>query len=605
MNEPGRAPPPPEWDGRFFELSLDLLCVATLEGYFLHLNPAWERVLGLSRSELMSRPFVEFVHPDDVAGTLAAAAGLGEGDVVISFENRYRTAAGGWRWISWNSTADVEAGLIYAVARDITERKELERVKDELISVVSHELRTPLTSIRGALGLVLGGALGGVEPRVERLLRIAAENGERLVRLVNDMLDIQKIESGRLELRSQSLPVESVVRRALGAFASYAQTFEVHVTLTSDTPDVMVRADPDALAQILDNLMSNAAKFSAPGGAIRVDVTRRDESVRISVADDGQGIPAAFQDHVFERFAQADTSTSRDKGGLGLSICKALVERHGGSIGFDSEVGRGTTFWFDLPVFANLVATNPDPGTVLVVEDEPAIVEVLRRVLEGAGHRVDVALDAESAIEKLRGGNEYSALTLDLRLPGRDGLSLFRELRRDPDPRLRDLPVVVVSASAREGDGEHAVNGSALAVVGWLDKPIDQDLLIEAIDRAVRSRPAAERRILHVEDDADLAHIMHAALAGMGEVTAVGTCAGARAALADTHYDVVVLDLELQDGNAAELLADLQSGDDAPRVIVFSGAAPDPNIAGRVHAAFTKSRHTIGDVATLVGALLR
>lgn len=239
-----------------------------------------------------------------------------------------------------------------ALIRDITERQKVDRMKDEFVSVVSHELRTPLTSIRGALGLLAGGATGALSEEAAGLVRIALENGVRLGRLIDELLDVQRIEAGRFTFELQHVPLAELVRKAIDLNEAFARERSASIVLASELPDVAVSVDDTRFQQIMSNLLSNAAKYSPPGGCIEVRAAPSgDASVRIEVTDHGPGIPASFRRRVFEKFSQADASSTRAREGtgLGLAITKALVERMGGAIGFTTEEGRGTTFFIEFP----------------------------------------------------------------------------------------------------------------------------------------------------------------------------------------------------------------------------------------------------------------
>jgi PAS domain S-box-containing protein len=238
------------------------------------------------------------------------------------------------------------------VFRDIAVRKAVERMKDELVSTVNHELRTPVTSILGSLKLVQGGVGGEVAPAAIKLVDIAVHNGERLLGLVNDLLDLAKLESGGLEYDTEAVGLVPLVREAVEANRGYGARFDVALAFAASGSEARVRGDARRLGQVVTNLVSNAVKYSPAGGTARVSVTAVDAGcVRVSVADDGPGIPVAFRAHIFEKFATtvAGDGKKRPGTGLGLAIAKRIVEEHGGRIGFDSEVGVGTTFWFELP----------------------------------------------------------------------------------------------------------------------------------------------------------------------------------------------------------------------------------------------------------------
>jgi len=237
------------------------------------------------------------------------------------------------------------------VIEDITLAREMERMKSEFTAVVSHELRTPLTSIRGSLGLILGALAASLQPKVRDLLEIAQSNCERLMLMINDILDIEKFSAGQMRFDVSVLPLGGVVLQAVEANEGYARKYNLRVDLAACPQEWAVAVDPDRFIQVMANLLSNAAKYSPPGGMVRVWCEARGAMFRINVRDDGPGIPEDFRARMFEKFSQADSSATREKGGtgLGLHIARRFVEHMHGRIGFDSEVGHGSTFWIDLP----------------------------------------------------------------------------------------------------------------------------------------------------------------------------------------------------------------------------------------------------------------
>jgi PAS domain S-box-containing protein len=244
-----------------------------------------------------------------------------------------------------------EVIAVIAQGRDVTAQLEAERMKKEFTSTLSHELRTPLTSIIGSLQLINSGVMGEVDNEIGELTMVAERNGQRLLDLINDILDIEKIESGKLHLAPEVMPVDELVREAMVLNKAFGERFKVRFQSHGDAPARKVHADRKRLLQVMTNLLSNAAKFS-PEGAV-VDITTEDAggAVRVAVHDRGSGIPEAFRGRIFGRFTQSDSTATRQKGGtgLGLAICKRLVEVMHGRIGFDDRPGGGTTFWFELP----------------------------------------------------------------------------------------------------------------------------------------------------------------------------------------------------------------------------------------------------------------
>jgi len=237
------------------------------------------------------------------------------------------------------------------IMRDITERLRIDIMKSEFVSTVSHELRTPLTSIHGSLGLIVGGAVGTISDKLKDMLDIAHSNTKRLLLLINDILDIQKIDSNMMELKIQPVDLMELINKAVVDNKAYAEKYHVKFLISHKLVDAIVDADPDRLMQVLTNLLSNAAKFSPEGETIEISLGYHYDYLRISISDHGAGIPKEFHDKIFDRFTQLDSSDHRQKGGtgLGLSIVKNIVELHKGRVSFSSDANVGTVFYVDLP----------------------------------------------------------------------------------------------------------------------------------------------------------------------------------------------------------------------------------------------------------------
>ena len=255
----------------------------------------------------------------------------------------------------WTVTplVNTEGSIIAIIAQgqDVTQQLEAERLKKEFTSTLSHELRTPLTSIIGSLQLINTGVLGEVQKDIAELTLVAERNGQRLLDLINDILDIEKIESGKLTMLPEVLPLDDVVREAIVLNKGFGERFKVSFRALGELPGRQVNADRKRLLQVMTNLLSNAAKFSPEGDSVDISLQERGPLLRVEVHDRGPGIPENFRGRIFDRFAQADSTTARQKGGtgLGLAICKRLIEMMQGHIGFEDRAGGGTTFWFDLP----------------------------------------------------------------------------------------------------------------------------------------------------------------------------------------------------------------------------------------------------------------
>jgi len=258
---------------------------------------------------------------------------------------------------------------VFLIFRDLTRRREIERMKSEFVSVVSHELRTPLTSIHGSLALLASGLLRGVSGKGERMLDIAVSNTDRLIRLLNDILDVEKLDSGKMEIRQMRCGAGELIEHAIEVMRPMAQS--QHITLSSKQSNLFIYADRDRIIQCLTNLLSNGIKFSESGGTVKVTATAIGTHAQFEVSDHGRGIPEHKRNAIFERFQQVDTSDSRKRGGtgLGLAITRSIVEQHGGKIWVDSQLGVGSTFFFTVPL-AQVGAPDLSTDSAEVVSSE-------------------------------------------------------------------------------------------------------------------------------------------------------------------------------------------------------------------------------------------
>ncbi|KKO48417.1 hypothetical protein VT06_12055 [Arsukibacterium sp. MJ3] len=336
---------------------------ASLKSGELSWSPVIYQIFGFNDSITPSVAlFKSTIHPLDrllVQQSEQRAIETGLHDVV----HRIIRPDGSIRWVHELARMLPEAEnpeqVLIGSVQDVTERMQLSQMKDQFIATVSHELRTPLTSINGALALLNSTALGQVPANMQRLLQVALSNSERLTQLVNDLLDIEKLSAGKMPFTIQPLPVEAELYKAVENLQVFANQHQVQLQIVPPEAPLVVLADSLRLQQVLTNLLSNAIKFSIKDGMVSLGVWQKDKMIRIEVKDTGNGIPLQFQSRVFERFAQADDSNQRQNRGtgLGLAISKELLEQMQGDIGFTSEVGRGTTFYFDLPL-ASVIIDN-------------------------------------------------------------------------------------------------------------------------------------------------------------------------------------------------------------------------------------------------------
>jgi PAS domain S-box-containing protein len=580
-------------------------------GAIVLVNTEVERLFGYPREELMGRS-VDILVPKRLRGQHGrhreSFTDASEACRIFAGRDLFGRRRDGTEFpveVDLNPIHTGDGLFVLAVVVDISERKRTDRLKDEFVSTVSHELRTPLTSISGSLGLLIGGAAGKLAEPATRLLTIAQTNSQRLIRLINDILDIEKMESGQIVFHFKRVDARALVEQAIEANRGYADGFKVRLLLDPGAPAAEVYADADRLAQVVTNLLSNAIKFSPADGEVAVAIDKRGEMVRISVRDHGPGIPPDFKPRVFEKFAQADATDARQKGGtgLGLSIVQQIVARLGGKVGFDDAQGGGTVFHVDLPGIGQVTGREVDseakPGAprVLLCEDDPDTAIVLRDGLRNFGFATDFAHTRADAILRAT-QTPYGAILVDLELGDGDGPNLIRELRREPP--IDNTPIIAMTADG----GQHgdALNLSAEGL-DCLDKPVDVDRLAQLLDRVALSRANGRPHILHVDDDPEVLEAVAQALEPAAAVTSVGSLAEARRVLAAGHFDLAVLDIALGAQSGLDLLPDLRSSKGrAIPVIIFSAHGANQSSASdpQVQANLKKSRAALDNLIAAV-----
>ncbi|GAC1355356.1 MAG: hypothetical protein NVSMB3_00420 [Acidobacteriaceae bacterium] len=461
----------------------------------------------------------------------------------------------------------------------LTQRSQLDTLKDEFISTVSHELRTPLTSIRGSLGLLSSGIMGDLDPKAQNLLRIAVTNTDRLIRLINDILDLERMESGRAPLQIRRCSLRDLVQQAADTMTGMTHEATVRIVLESPPPSTSPEAlyfdgDSDRILQVLTNLLSNAIKFSPPASTVRVHVEATSDSIVLKVSDEGRGIPSDKLDSIFDRFHQVEPSDARRKGGtgLGLAICRTIVQQHSGSIWAQRNLGPGTTFYVMIPrtarasdaVVPSLVLPRGE-GSILVCDDDPSIRTVVREHLTRQGYTVLEACSGEEAIFRAT-ESPVEAILLDLYMPGLSGWETLQRLRDNPATSL--IPVVILSVLSPILRSQ--LTGGAQ---GWVQKPFNENLLFAELGRVLH-RGEGPAQVLLVEDDEDLASVVIASF-GQADVNvdhastrqqAIRRCIARRP-------DLLILDLTLPDGDGFSFVEWLreQPGLRTLPLVVYSG----------------------------------
>ncbi len=592
---------------RFFDVSLDMLCIAGFDGYFKRVNPAWRRILGYTDEELLGRPYIDFVHPDDRNATGVQAKTLSDGREVITFENRYRHKDGTMRWLLWTSAPLPDKQVIYAAARDITERKEAEETlatlvrelelaksraedateaKSAFLANMSHEIRTPLTAILGMTSLALDTKLTSEQ---QEYLTTVRSSAEALLDVVNDVLDFSKIEAQRLDLESTEFDIRETVGDAVALLAHRAaeKGLELLFEIAGDVPATVV-GDPGRLRQVLLNIVGNAVKFTSKGEVV-VRVTLEPDHggddgrvwLNFAVTDSGIGIPHDKLAHVFEAFTQADTSTTRRYGGtgLGLAIARRLVELMDGRLSVTSEEGRGSTFHFTAAFRPSAIdGERVRPALpreleglrVLVVDDHATNRRILIEMLAGWRMKPVAVADALSALEELQKASptsrRYHAVISDCQMPDVDGYTLAKWIKHDD--RLRQTPFVMLTSLGRQEDPARL---RGLGISAYLTKPVKHSDLFDALASlftvapkrgkkqatpALTARAHRPLRILVAEDQAVNRRLVKTLLEKRGHtIVAVEDgkqACDALAAPGARPFDVVVMDLQMPEMGGLE-----------------------------------------------------
>ncbi|HEX2171640.1 MAG TPA: response regulator, partial [Dehalococcoidia bacterium] len=540
-----------------------------------------DELIGAPATALWSTLAGSLAAPDQLTAFLDRIAAAP--DLVISGTLRQQTPCPR-QWQVYSLPLPDESGQCgrLFVLRDITHEAEVDRMKTEFVSLVSHELRTPLTSIKGYVELLLDYEVGDLNEDQIEFLQIVRSNSDRLVALINDLLDISRIEQGRVELHRAPLDLSAVLDQAVTTLrmAIAEKDQQLTIELPADLPPV--DADPDRLTQVLTNLISNAHKYTPAGGRIGVSAEVGGDRVAVRVADTGIGLTPTERDQLFTKFYRAHNPAAQGIGGtgLGLAITKSIVELHGGRIWVDSEPGHGSTFHFTVPVVgAPPAAIQPAPvaqpvsvpaparlpraedhwdgaSKVLVVDDEPPVADLLRRYLERAGYQVTVAHGGAEALT-LAKQQRFDLITLDVLMPDFDGLMMLEQLRAQAATSA--TPVLMVSVLSPQ-------NGSlALQPVDHMTKPVDEQTLLRRVERGIRNR--RDRQVLVADDDPDIRRLFVQFLR-QGGYEALEAADGFEALdlARDRHPAVILLDVRMPRLDGIETLRALRS-DPATRSI--------------------------------------
>ncbi len=581
-------------------------------GIVTFMNPASETLLGWSREEMEGRSLHDFAHRGNDGKACDPETCLPHqqrrrGIVILGTDTFWRKDGSSFptEYSSMPIGEETFGQQGFVVTfRDTTERRAIERLKDEFVSTVSHELRTPLTSIRGALGLLSSGMLGPMPEKGQRMLQIAVTNTDRLVRLINDILDLERIEAGKIELTRAAVDARELMTEAVDGVMAMASAADVEIRIGRDGLDSSLWVDRDRILQTLTNLLSNAIKFSPRGTVVSLSGESKNGTFTFAVADQGRGVPPEKRELIFERFQQVDASDSRDKGGsgLGLAICRSIVNAHGGVIWVESEPGHGSLFQFTVPLPITIALDEASLGarSLLVFSEDPACISAMVEILESHRSRV---YTVRSMSELFARAEEIrpNAIVMDLSEGNVQAGPIIEKLKASEE--TRDIPIVAVNSSM------DSCRPVAWGITGVVPTPMVRSTLLEAVAAACSiSTPT----ILIVEDDLDLARVMTASLEAHGiRILHAQTGGEAIDTARKGDPDLIVLDMVLPDTDGFAVVEVLRA-EPALRnlpLVVYSalevGAADQVRLKLGSTQFITKSRGTLADFELQVIRLLK
>lgn len=512
---------------RYFNNSLDLLCIADQDGYFHKINPEWGRLLGFNPGDLVGRNFFDFIHPDDIESTQNVIAELHSHRPALNFVNRYRTRQGDYKWIEWRSFMDDT--LIYAVARDISERKlaeekllqndkllqqqneelfksnqrvnaineklivatekaqESDRLKSAFLANMSHEIRTPMNGIVGFCQLLRQSSM--VDEEAKRYAEMISDSSIQLLSIINDIIDISRIDSGQVSLKHLPVSIINTIEKVTTNFQKNAlkKGLTLFCRSNKDVP-INILSDESKIMQILGYLINNAIKFTK-AGTIEVGCSENQQCIEVWVKDTGVGIAQENQKMIFDRFFQVEgvIQSSMKGTGLGLSISKSLAEMLGGEIWVQSELGQGSKFVFTIPNIKTMDRIEREPedestpqkydfggATILLAEDDNINKMLLQKALQNANARVLVAINGAEAVEKVRQEMSIKAVLMDIKMPVMDGLDATKAIKL----LYPKMPVIAQTAYAQMTEKEKAFQVGCDA---YLTKPINIAVLYKTL----------------------------------------------------------------------------------------------------------------------------
>ncbi len=525
--------------------------------------------------------------------------------------------------VAANLGVALENAYLFQDAVQTAERlAEVDRLKSQFLANMSHELRTPLNSIIGFSRVILKEIDGPLTEMQRADLQTVYESGQHLLNLINDILDLSKIEAGKMEIAFEDVNLQEIIKGVMSTAVGLVKDKPIELQQATPPDLPVIRADGRRVRQVLLNLLSNAAKFTE-AGFIRLEAMATDEEVTVSVIDSGIGIPPDKQKTIFEPFTQVDASSTRRAGGtgLGLSICKSFVEMHGGRIWVESTVGKGSTFSFSLPIRGPAVLPEPEEGVVegriedigkpaeglagredrmvLCVEDDEGVITLFRRYLNKQGYQVIGLTDSRRALEEAKRLQPY-AIMLDVMMPERDGWQVIQDLKADPE--TQHIPVIICSIVAEKG------RGMSLGAADYLVKPVLEQDLIAALDRL--DREAGRHRVLIVDDLAEDRSLLRRMVESQEGYEVIEASGGQEAIslIKQVFPHIIILDLMMPEMDGFAVLEALKRDENTRSIPIIVVTAKDlteqdrsalnHNVAALIQKGLLNKEELLEDVAS-------
>lgn len=488
---------------RFFNVTLDMLCISSHDGYFKRLSPAFSHVLGWQIEEMLARPYIEFVHPEDLPKTIAAVEKqVADGEPILQFENRYLHRDGSYRVLSWKSVPQ-EGGFMYAAARDVTDQKQMEldlrqakadaeranQAKSEFLSRMSHELRTPMNSVLGFAQLL---EMQYSDPNILEATTAIIKGGKHLLKMIDEVLDLSRIETGQLAISLEPVVIGGVITQAIDILKPIAEKSNITLSVEDqEVCDQYVMADRQRILQVLINLLSNAIKYNRTGGSVLIRCQEsKNNKWRIEVSDTGFGIAPENHELLFQPFQRFGDS-GIDGTGLGLALSQRFMHQMGGTLTLAESSDKGSTFFMEIslteaPSYEKMTSSPQDSsfdrwnalrGTILYIEDNLANLRLIELLFEKCeGIKLISAMQGNLGIN-LAEEHSPDLILLDLHLPDLDGEKVLRKLKENP--KTAHIPVVILSADATK---RQIKTLKQIGAVEYLTKAIDLEDLYRVLE---------------------------------------------------------------------------------------------------------------------------